>query len=84
MGHKPNPARPAALLAWAVAFGAPPPPFLSVSFMQQALDYVAQCKRAGGLSAPTRRVLAQIAEGKTIATVPLNAAKLGSGLITKI
>ena len=34
--------------------------------MQQALDYEAQCKRAGGLSAPTRRALAQIAEGKAI------------------
>ena len=78
MGHKPNPARPAVLRQWAVAFGAPPPPFLSVSFMQLALDYEAQCKRAGGLSAPTRRVLAQIAEGKTIATVPLNAAKPGT------
>lgn len=78
MGHKPNPARPAALLAWEAAFGTPPPPFLSVSFMQRALDYEAQCKRAGGLSASTRRVLAQIAEGKTTATVPLNAAKLGT------
>jgi hypothetical protein len=78
MGHKPNPARPAVLRQWAVAFGAPAPPFLSVSFMQQALDNEAQCKRAGGLSAPTRRVLAQIAEGKAIATVPLNAAKLGT------
>jgi hypothetical protein len=78
MGHKPNPARPAALLAWEAAFGTPPPPFLSVSFMQQALDNEAQCKRAGGLSAATRRVLAQIAEGKAIATVPLNAAKLGT------
>ena len=78
MGHKPNPARPAALLAWEAALGTPPPSFLSVSFMQQALDYEAQCKRAGGLSAPTRRVLAQIAEGKITATVPLNAAKRGT------
>ena len=81
MRHKPNPARPAVLLAWEAAFGAPPPPFLSVSFMQQALDNEAQCKRAGGLSAPTRRVLAQIAEGKAIATVPLNAAKRGTHYI---
>ncbi len=78
MGHKPNPARPAVLRQWAVAFGALPPPFLSVSFMQQALDYEAQCKRAGGLPAPTRRALAQIAEGKTIVTVPLNPSKPGT------
>ncbi|MDE0952890.1 MAG: hypothetical protein OSA45_16665 [Halioglobus sp.] len=78
MGHKPNPARPAVLRQWAVAFGALPPPFLSVSFMQQALDYEAQCKRAGGLSAPTRRVLAQIARGRPVAAVPLNAAKPGT------
>ena len=78
MGHKPNPARPAALLAWEAAFGTPPPPFLSVSFMQQALDYEAQCKWAGGLSAPTRRVLAQIARGRPVATVSVNAAKRGT------
>ena len=78
MGHKPNPARPAVLRQWAVAFGALPPPFLSVSFMQQALDYEAQCKRAGGLSAPTRRVLAQIARGRPVAAVPLNPSKPGT------
>jgi len=78
MGHKPNPARPAVLRQWAVAFGAPPPPFLSVLFMQQALDYEAQCKRAGGLSAPTRRVLAQIARGRPVAAVPLNPSKPGT------
>jgi len=77
MGHKPNPARPAALLAWEAAFGTPPPPFLSVSFMQQALDYEAQCKRAGGLPAPIRRALAQIARGRPVAAVPLNPSKPG-------
>lgn len=47
MGHKPNPERPAALLAWELAFGAPPPLFLSVSFMQQALEYETQRKQVG-------------------------------------
>ena len=78
MGHKPNPARPAVLRQWVVAFGALPPPFLSVSFMQQALDYEAQCKRAGGLPALTRRALAQIARGRPVAAVPLNPSKPGT------
>ena len=64
MGRDPNPDRPAALEDWTTAFGATPPPFLSVSFMQKATAYAAQCKRHGGLPATTRRALKQIATGE--------------------
>ena len=78
MGRNPNPARPEVVGQWELAFGAPPPPYLSVLFMQKALAYEAQCKRAGGLSAPARRALTQIACGKAPAAMPLNAAKTGT------
>ena len=76
-GRNPNPARPEVLGQWELAFGAPPPPYLSVLFMQKALACEAQFKRAGGLSAPTRRAPTQIACGKAPAAIPLNAAKTG-------
>ena len=63
MGRDPNPERPAALSDWAAVFGAPPPPYLSVSFMQRAAGFQAQCKKSGGLPASTRRALQQIATG---------------------
>ena len=74
----PNPAQPEAIGQWELAFGALPPPYLSVLFLQKALAYEARCKRAGGLSASTRRVLTQIACGKAPAAMPLNAAKTGT------
>ena len=64
MGRNPHPDRPAALLEWETAFGATPPPFLSVGFMQKACAYEAQSKRHGGLPATTRRTLTKIATGK--------------------
>ena len=63
MGRDPNPERPAALSDWAAVFGTPPPPYLSVSFMQRAAGFQAQCKKSGGLPAATRRALQQIATG---------------------
>ncbi|MDA8587225.1 DUF2924 domain-containing protein [Rhodobacteraceae bacterium] len=65
MGHDPNPDRPAALRGWTAAFGAPPPPYLSVQFMQRASRYQVQCKAQGGLPAATRKALKQIACGET-------------------
>lgn len=58
-------------------FGAPPPPYLSVAFMQKAIAHERQCKRAGGLPAATRRALLQIAAGEDVAAAA--PAKLTSG-----
>ena len=65
MGREPNPERPAALRDWEAAYGAPPPPYLSVPFMQQAVMHHRQCKARGGLPAKTRRALQQIASGRS-------------------
>lgn len=54
---------------WEAAIGSSPPPFLSVRIMTKALAYEAQCRTHGGLSAPVRRRLAQIASGKAWAQV---------------
>ena len=64
MGRDPNPERPEALQGWYDAFGAPPPPFLSVSFLQRAVGYQTQCNAHGGLPTATRRALKQIAAGE--------------------
>jgi hypothetical protein len=66
------------LAKWEAAFGLAPPPYLSIPFMTKALAYQAQCKRAGGLPAQTRRSLQQIAAGKPVKDVPMNAAKVGT------
>ena len=70
--------RPELLTQWETAFGLAPPPYLSILFMTKALAYQAQCKRAGGLPAQTRRALAQIATGKTVRTVSLTSTKVGT------
>ena len=41
MPGKPDPDRPLAIAAWEVAFGSPPPPFLSVAFMRKAVAFEA-------------------------------------------
>jgi len=53
MGRDPNPERPATLAQWESVFGSPPPPYLSVPFMQKALAYEAQCKALRGLPTGT-------------------------------
>jgi hypothetical protein len=63
---------------WEAAVGLPPPPYLSLGFMAKALAYQAQCKRAGGLPAPTRRALEQIAAGRAAKDVAVNPAKSGT------
>lgn len=65
------------LLEWEAVFGSPPPPYLSVPFMQKALTYEAHCKAQGGLPTATRRALRQIAAGKEITDA--TPAKLSSG-----
>ena len=39
---------------WEAAFGAPPPPFLSLRLMRKALIYDEQCRTYGGLQAGPR------------------------------
>jgi hypothetical protein len=63
---------------WEQAFELAPPPYLSIPFMTKALSYQAQCKRAGGLPAQTRRALQQIASGKPVKDVPMNPSKIGT------
>lgn len=65
------------LLEWEAVFGSPPPPYLSVPFMQKALIYEAHCKAQGGLPTATQRALRQIAAGKEITDA--TPAKLSSG-----
>ena len=77
MGRDPNPERPRVLLEWEAVFGSPPPPYLSVPFMQKAMLYEQQCKALGGLPAATRRALRQIAKGDDIAAA--TPAKLSAG-----
>jgi len=77
MGRDPNPERPATLTKWEAVFGSPPPPYLSVPFMQKVFEYEAQCKALGGLPTATRRALTKIAAGADVyATTP---AKLSTG-----
>ena len=64
MPGRPDPARAQAIADWEGAFGSPPPPYLSVRFMQKALEHDAQCRRFGGLSAIARKVLKRIATGE--------------------
>jgi hypothetical protein len=77
MGRDPNPERPVTLVQWEAILGSPPPPYLSVPFMQKALEYEAQCKALGGLPATTRRTLRRIAAGEDVSTS--TPAKLSSG-----
>ena len=77
MGRDPNPERSATLKRWEAVLGAPPPPYLSVPFMQKALEYEAQCKALNGLPAATRRALKQIASGEKVTVATL--AKLSTG-----
>lgn len=81
MGHDPNPERPVTLQRWEVIFGSPPPPYLSVSFMQKALHFEAQCKAQGKLPAATRRALKRIAHGEELATASVPTLRPGAHLV---
>ena len=61
MPGKPDPARGRVTRVWEETFGSPPPPFLSVRFMEKALAYEAQCRAHGGLPAKVQRQLSRIA-----------------------
>ncbi len=81
MGRKPDPARPATLAQWEAVFGSPPPPYLSVPFMQKALAYEAQCKALGGVPAGTKRALKRIATGEPVAASNSSSLRPGAQLV---
>ena len=81
MPGKPNPDRDRLRACWEEAFGAPPPPYLSVSFMQSALSYDEQCRAQGGLPAATRKALKRIADGKPIAEASRSRLRPGAHLV---
>jgi len=49
--------------------------------MEKALAYEAQCRRHGGLSAPTRKALKRIADGKPVAEASRGSLKPGAHLV---
>lgn len=81
MPGRPDPGRPLAIAAWEEAFGSPPPPYLSVTFLRKAVAYDEQCRVAGGLSVATRRTLRQIAEGRPVAEAGNIDLRSGSHLV---
>ena len=67
---------------WEAAFGAPPPPFLSLRLMRKALIYDEQCRTYGGLQADLRRQLRTIANGKgTTSRPPARSLSVGAQLV---
>ena len=62
---------------WRTVFGRSPPKHVSLPFMRRVLIWEAQNSALGGVSAKTKRRLAQIASGKSVPTT----AKPGSQLI---
>ncbi|MEL6452105.1 MAG: DUF2924 domain-containing protein [Pseudomonadota bacterium] len=66
---------------WERMFGAPPPPYLAVSFMHKALMYEAQCKAKCGLTGQTKRALRRIASGETVRQATATRLSVGSVLV---
>ena len=81
MPGKPNPERSRILSEWSQAFGSPPPPFLSVDFMERALAYEDQCRKLGGLSARVRRELVRHAGDKCIGVAHQPRLQSGAHLV---
>ena len=81
MPGDPDPGRNQLLQGWEAAFGSPPPPYLSVRFMQKALAYETQCKASGGLPVATRRTLQQIASGKPASAISTGTIRPGAHLV---
>ena len=77
MPGRPDPARAEVIAEWEGAFGSPPPPYLSASFMRKALEHDAQCRRFGGLTAASRKALKRVAAG----AAPPPTAQAGSHLV---
>lgn len=81
MPGKADPERGAARLRWQETFDAPPPPYLSVGFMDKALAYEAQCRVSGGVSAATHRVLRQIADETPVREAGGSRIRAGAHLV---
>lgn len=81
MPGSPDPDRSQALQDWEAAFGSPPPRYLSVSFLQKAIAYEAQCKTSGGLPVATRRALQQVASGKPASAIRTGRVRAGAHLV---
>ncbi len=81
MGRDPNPERPVTLKQWEVVFGSPPPPYLSVRFMQKALAYETQCKAQGGMPTVTRRALKRISKGELASVAHTTSLRTGAHLV---
>ncbi len=81
MPGKPHPQRDRVKARWEEVFGSPPPPYLSVAFMEKSLAYEAQSRRRGGLSAATRKALARVAGGQPVAEASRGTLKPGAHLV---
>lgn len=81
MPGSPHPDRGQVRLAWEDVFGSPPPPYLSVAFMEKALAHEMQCKALGGLSAASRRALRQVSMGKSVKEATPVAVRPGAHLV---
>ncbi len=81
MPGKPHPERARVQALWEEAFGSPPPPYLSVGFMERALAYEAQCRRHGGLQAKTRKALQRIAAGDPVTQASRGNLRPGAHLV---
>lgn len=81
MRRDPNPERPETLKQWEAIMGSPPPAYLSVAFMQKAINYEQQCKALGGLPAVIRRALRQIANGGDAASATPTRLSIGAHLV---
>ena len=81
MPGRPHPERGRVRGKWEEAFRSPPPPYLSVQFMEKALSYDAQCRASGGLSAKLRRTLMQIAKGDAVPDTGGCEARAGTHLV---
>lgn len=81
MPGRPHPEREQIRARWEETFGSPPPPYLSVAFMEKAVVHEAQCRQHGGLSAATRKALKRIAEGQPPAHATRSRLKPGAHLV---
>ena len=81
MPGKPHPDRDRIRMPWEEAFGSPPPPYLSVGFMERALAHDAQCRRHGGLPSSVRKALMGIAAGKPVAEASTGRFRAGAHLV---
>lgn len=81
MPGKPHPERDQLRVRWEETFGSPPPPYLSVGFMENAMAYEAQCRAHGGLPAATRTALRRIAAGRPVAEASRGRVRPGAHLV---